>query len=103
LYALKADRNNSARRSKFAVATAALCLVLLAFVSVLQVVHVHPTASDADHCQICIALHAVAPAAVAAAVIVLVQLGSPVLVPAVADAIRWWHPTLFTRPPPAAC
>jgi hypothetical protein len=85
------------------VAAAALCLILLALLSLVQVAHVHPTATDADHCQLCIVLHAAAPAAMTTALVILVQLGSTSPAVQVVTVFRPWHPTLFTRPPPAAC
>lgn len=103
MYKFQLDRGATARRRKSAVTIAVLCLVLLALISVLQVAHVHQTASDADHCQLCIALHAAAPVAVAAAVVVLVQLGSCIPVFAFQAAIRPWCPSRFTRPPPMGC
>jgi hypothetical protein len=99
LFRFQPDRTSPRRRS-FAVAAAALCLVLVALLSVVQVAHVHPSATDADHCQLCIVLHAAAPAAVATALVILVQLGSTSPVVETRTAIRTWHPTLFTRPPP---
>lgn len=92
-------RNRQAPRS-FIVATA-VCLVLLALLAVVQVAHVHPLESDADHCPLCMAIHSVAPVAVAAAVIILVQVGTPVPVLEPRAIMRHWHPTLFTRPPPS--
>jgi hypothetical protein len=77
-----------------------LCLFLLTLLTVVQIAHVHPLETDADHCPLCIVLHAVAPAAVAAAVVILVQVGSPVPIFESRSVIRPWHPTLFTRPPP---
>jgi hypothetical protein len=53
--------------------------VLLASLAIVQVAHIHPLETDADHCPRCIAIHAAAPVAVAAAVIILVQVGTPVL------------------------
>jgi hypothetical protein len=81
-----------------------LCLVLLALLTVMQVAHMHPLESDADHCPLCIAMHTAAPVAVVAAVVVLVQVetSAPVILE-VPRIIRYWHPTLFTRPPPAGC
>ncbi len=85
----------------FLPAVAALCLVLLAMLAVAQVAHIHPDQADADHCQLCIVMHTVVPVAAAAAVIVIVQLGTstpqaePILV-AHQRQIR-----LFIRPPPA--
>lgn len=84
----------------FMPVVAVLCLVLLAMLAVAQVAHVHADQTDADHCQLCIVMHTVVPVAVAAAVIVIVQLGAsapqadPVLI-AHQRQIR-----LFIRPPP---
>lgn len=81
-----------------------VCLVLLALLAVAQVTHVHPVVSDADHCQLCIAMHSVVPLAIMVVVVVLIRFGTaaPVLLemPAI---IRHWYPTLFTRPPPVGC
>lgn len=79
-----------------------VCLALLALLAVVQVAHIHPLESDADHCPLCIAFHAVAPVAVAAAIIILVQVGTPAPVLEPRSILRHWHFTLFTRPPPAA-
>lgn|SRR5581483_5198554 len=84
------------------VAATVVCLVLLALLAVVQVAHVHPLDSDADHCPLCIAIHAVAPVTVAAAIIILVPVGTPVPILEPRAILRHWHPTLFTRPPPAA-
>ncbi|HEY1896679.1 MAG TPA: hypothetical protein VGG62_10425 [Terracidiphilus sp.] len=91
----------TARARTCAVATV-VCLLLLALLAVVQIAHVHPLESDADHCPLCIVMHAVAPVAVAAAVIILVQVGTPAPVIQSRAVIRPWHPTLFTRPPPFA-
>ena len=79
-----------------------VCLVLLALLAVLQVAHVHPLETDADHCPLCIAMHAVAPVAVAVALILLIQIGTPSPVLEPRSVLRHWHPSLFTRPPPSA-
>jgi len=84
----------------FMPAVAVLCLVLLAMLAVAQVAHLHPNQTDADHCQLCIVMHTVAPAAIAAAVIVIVQLGASA---PLADPIliaRQRQIRLFIRPPP---
>ncbi|HEY3706254.1 MAG TPA: hypothetical protein VGL22_14420 [Terracidiphilus sp.] len=94
---------NHRRLRGFAIATAVLCLILLALLSLVQVAHVHSTATDADHCQLCIVLHAAAPSVAAIALIVLVQFGSSLPALQTSTIIRPWHPTLFTRPPPAGC
>ena len=84
-------------------AIAVLCLVLLAILAVAQVAHLHPSQTDADHCQLCIVMHTVVPTAIAAAVIVIVQLGAsaPQADPIVIARQRQIR--LFIRPPPISC
>lgn len=84
-------------------AVAVLCLVLLSLLAVAQVTHQHANATDADHCQLCMVLHSVVPVALAAAVIVMVQLGAfaPQAEPAV--VVRQRQTRLFIRPPPGSC
>jgi hypothetical protein len=84
------------------VAATVLCLILLALLAVVQVAHTHPLQSDADNCSLCIVLHSIAPVAVATALIIMVQLGAPTPACEERPAIRHWHPSLFTRPPPCA-
>lgn len=91
------------KQSALRVATI-VCLVLLAFLAVAQVMHVHESASDADHCSLCVAMHSVVPIVIMLIAVVLVRIET--VAPALPDIhaiIRYWHPTLFTRPPPAAC
>jgi hypothetical protein len=82
---------------------AAMCLILLALLAVAQVAHLHSSATDADHCQLCIVMHTAVPMAVAAAAVVLVQLGAsapsaePILI------ARQRQCRLFIRPPPVSC
>ncbi len=86
----------------FMPAVAVLCLVLLAMLAVAQVAHLHPNQTDADHCQLCIVMHTVVPAAMAAALIVIVQLGTSA---PQADPIVIAHQRqvrLFIRPPPVS-
>jgi hypothetical protein len=81
-----------------------LCLVLLAFLAVAQVMHVHASASDADHCTLCVAMHSVVPLVIMLVTVVLVRIGTPALaLLEVRVIVRYWHPTLFIRPPPAGC
>jgi amino acid transporter len=94
-------RGLTSRPRAFAVATI-VCLVLLALLAVVQVAHIHPLETDADHCPLCIVMHAVAPVAAAAAVILLVQIGTPVPDLEARTIVRPWYSTLFTRPPPFA-
>ena len=84
-------------------AVTVVCLVLLALFAVVQVAHVHAVESDADHCPLCIVMHTAAPVAVAAAVVVLVQIEAAAPVYEARAVTRHWHPKLFTRPPPAGC
>lgn len=96
-------RGKRGSRTGFLPAVAVLCLILLATLAVAQVTHLHSNETDADHCQLCIAMHTVAPVATAAAIILIVQLGAstpqadPVLI-ARRPQIR-----LFIRPPPTSC
>jgi len=80
-----------------------VCIVLLALLAVVQVAHVHQVDTDADRCPLCIVMHTATPVAIAAAVVVLVQIrtSAPVFEPQ--TVTRHWHPKLFTRPPPAGC
>lgn len=95
-------RSRDRRTPRSFVVATVVCLVVLALLAVVQVAHVHPVNSDADHCPLCIAVHSVAPVAVAAGIVILVQVGMPAPVVEPRAILRHWHPTLFTRPPPAA-
>ncbi|MFY9853882.1 MAG: hypothetical protein WAK26_08415 [Terracidiphilus sp.] len=104
LTGLQPNFSNGRRRKPRAFgATALLCLALLAMVAVVQVAHIHAVDSDADHCSLCIAMHSAAPVAIAAALVVLVRVGTPEPVVEARAVVRYWHPKLFTRPPPADC
>jgi hypothetical protein len=81
-------------------ATSLICLLLLTLLTFVQVVHVHPATTDADHCPICVVMHSAAPVAVVAAAIVFVRSSTPVPVRVVHSVVRPWHCTLFNRPPP---
>ena len=89
-------------RFSFSPAIAGLCLVLLASLAFAQVAHLHSSATDADHCQLCIVMHTVAPAAALTAAIVLVRLGAsaPQAEPIVIARQRVLR--LFIRPPPVS-
>jgi len=81
---------------------AVLCLVLLALLAVAQVTHVHAVGSDADHCPLCISMHSVVPflVMIVAVLLVRIETAAPVLLE-IRAIVRYWHPILFTRPPPA--
>jgi hypothetical protein len=68
---------------------------------VVQVAHVHTVNTDADHCPICVVLHTAAPVAVAAALIILVEMQASVPVIEVRLVHAQWQRQLFIRPPPA--
>jgi hypothetical protein len=104
LTALKALlRGKHPGRQSFLPVVAVLCVALLAFLAVAQVAHVHSSGADADHCQLCIAMHTAVPVAAAVTAIVLVQLGAsapaaePILI------ARQRYSRLFIRPPPISC
>lgn len=82
-------------------AAALLCLALLALVAMVQVAHVHPLGTDADQCPLCVVMHSAAPVAITAAVIILVQFGTPTPLVEARAVIRRLPSKLFTRPPPA--
>ena len=54
-----------------------VCLVLLALLAVAQVTHVHASASDADHCTLCVAMHSVVPIVIMLITVVLVRIETP--------------------------
>ena len=78
-----------------------VCLVLVALLAVMQVPHLHQNSTDADHCALCVVMHTAAPAAAPVAVVVLVRIGISVPVAKSRPILRYWHPQLFTRPPPS--
>jgi hypothetical protein len=85
----------------WAVRTSTLiCLLLLTLLTFVQVAHVHPVAADADRCPICVVMHSAAPVAVVAAAIVFIRASAPVPVRVTHTVVRFWHCTLFNRPPP---
>jgi hypothetical protein len=82
------------------VLVAVMCVALLAVLTVVQVAHIHRIGTDADNCPICTVLHAVTPMSVAAAVIILVQLGRQVSVAQTVRPSRKRPLVLLNRPPP---
>lgn len=77
-----------------------VCLVLLALLAVMQVPHLHRNPADANHCAICVVMHTAAPAAAPVAAVVLIRIGISFPVIKTRTIVRYWHPQLFTRPPP---
>jgi hypothetical protein len=78
-------------------------VLLIAFLGVMQVPHLHASQSDADHCPLCVVMHSTAPTAVAVAAVVLVPMGAPApqAEPDAAPPVR--QTRLFIRPPPSGC
>jgi hypothetical protein len=98
---IEQHRIRSGERNPWVVrATSLICLLLLSLVAFVQVAHVHPTASDADHCPICVVMHSAAPVAAVAPAVVFVRTVAAVPVPVQHLVVRPWHCTLFNRPPP---
>ena len=82
----------------------ALCLVLLLLLTVVHAAQAHALASDADHCPVCVAMHSVLPLLIMLVAILLIRLRVAALtLDEVRVIIRYWHPDLFTRPPPIGC
>jgi hypothetical protein len=83
--------------------TAVVCVVLVAFLAVMQVPHLHATQSDADHCPLCVVMHSTAPAAPVAAAVVLVPVGAPAPQAEPIPAPKKQPSRIFIRPPPMGC
>jgi hypothetical protein len=96
-------RGKQRGRSSFLPVVAAMCLVLLAFLAVAQVAHLHASDTDSDHCPLCIVMHTAVPTVAAAAVVVLVQLGASAPQAEPIMVARQRQSRLFIRPPPASC
>jgi hypothetical protein len=82
----------------------AVCLVLLMLLAVVHVAIGHSVDTDVDHCPLCVVMHSVVPYLVMMVAVLLVRIESaaPVLLE-IQALIRYWHFTLFTRPPPISC
>jgi hypothetical protein len=96
-------RGERGHRRGYLPLAAAVCVLLISLLALIQVTHVHPVDADASHCPLCILLHSAAPVTPTAAVVVLVpySITAPVYRPR--PVVRYWHPKLFTRPPPDGC
>ena len=81
-------------------AASIICLLLLTWMTFIQVSHVHPVASDTDRCPICVAMHSAAPVATVVEAIEFVHEPAPLPPPVVRAVVRRWQFTLFNRPPP---
>ena len=80
----------------------AMCFVLLLLIAVAHTAIGHPVAGDADHCTLCVAAHSLVPIALLTPADILIWLEGPAPgIIEVGAVVRYWHPALFTRPPPA--
>ena len=105
LTAILAHRRNGHRPRSSALQMAiAVCLVVLMLLALVHVADGHSTAGAADCCPICVVMHSVVPFVIMAVVMALIRIETqaPKLLELRA-IIRYWHPNLFTRPPPAGC
>lgn len=82
----------------------AVCLAVLMLLALVHVADAHSATNAADQCPLCVVMHSVTPFVIMALAMVLVRIGiqAPELFEARA-IIRYWHPNLFTRPPPVGC
>ena len=105
LTAILAHRRGGHRAKSSALQMAiAVCLVVLMLLALIHVADGHSTAGAADSCPICVVMHSVVPFVIMAVVMALIRIETqaPELLELRA-IIRYWHPSLFTRPPPAGC
>ena len=81
-----------------------VCLIVLMLLAMVHVADGHSIRSSADNCPICIVMHSVVTFVIIAGIVALIRIGthSPDL-PEIQAVIRYWHPNLFKRPPPAGC
>jgi hypothetical protein len=102
LTSFQTDSDDSRRRRPRSFgAVVLLCLVLMALLVIVQVAHIHPSETDADHCPLCIAMQSAAPVAMIAIVVVMVRIGRAAPLVEARAVIRHWHPKHVTRPPPS--
>ncbi|HEX4031415.1 MAG TPA: hypothetical protein VHX20_13680 [Terracidiphilus sp.] len=94
---------NSRASSRLRVPVALVCVALLVLLAFVQVTHLHSNQTDADQCPLCVVMHSAAPVTVAAAVVVLVPLGTPAPQTEPCSAAHRPESSLFIRPPPTAC
>ena len=99
---IEQHRIDSGERNPWVTRTTSLiCVLLLSLLTFVQVAHVHPAATDVDHCPICVVMHSAAPVAAVAPAVAFVHTVAAVPVPVLHLVVRPWHCTLFNRPPPA--
>ena len=105
LTAILSNRRSGHRpKSRTLQMALAVCLAVLMLLALVHAADAHSATNAADQCPLCNVMHSVAPFVIMAVAMVLVRIGTqaPELFEARA-IIRYWHPNLFTRPPPASC
>jgi TRAP-type C4-dicarboxylate transport system permease small subunit len=101
LTALNTWTRSTRRNRPAAYVVVLVCLALLALLTFIQVAHVHSVNTDADHCPICVVLHTAAPLAIAAAIIVLVEMEAFVPQVEMRPIRMQGRRQFFIRPPPS--
>jgi hypothetical protein len=82
----------------------AVCLVVLMLLAVVHAAIGHSADTDADHCPLCVVMHSIVPFLVMLVAVLLVRIETASLAFLEIQAIiRFWHSSLFTRPPPLSC
>jgi len=89
-------------RKPSAFGLVALCLLLLFLLLAAQLVHLHPTSTDADRCPVCVMLHSAVPVLGSAITMLLFALGASTPLRESAVLVRRPNARLFCRPPPAS-
>lgn len=81
-----------------------VCLILFMLLALVHVTDGHSISNSTDRCPICIVMHSVAPLLIVALLIAMIRIGTHAPERLEVRAIvRYWHPNLFTRPPPVGC
>jgi hypothetical protein len=85
-------------------AVVVVCLIVLLMLALVHVADAHSSFRAADRCPICVVMHSVVPFLILAVAMLLVRVEkcAPELLE-IHAIVRYWHPNLFTRPPPACC
>ena len=96
-------RDKRGARVRYLPLAAMVCVLLISLLAFIQVTHVHRIGEDTSHCPLCVMLHSAAPVTPTPAVVVLVPVRIPTPVFKPRGLVRYWHPKLFTRPPPDGC
>jgi len=95
-------KNDSRLKPKAFRVAIAVCLMVLILLASFHVAVAHSIGTDTDHCPVCLVMHSVLPFLVLVVAVLLARVGAATPVQLnVRPIVQYWHPTLFTRPPPA--